>query len=116
MNNEFAPFGDARQRILGEASTSRDLIFATYQAIADSETNPGRWSHVRASHKCATREAGPDVHRGTVRTLLYAGGFVQRDGRWFAAPQSEIGARKLRAALVETLVAVEGGGDDGGKY
>ncbi len=50
---------------------------------------------------------GHDVHRGTVRTLLYAGGFVQRGGCWFAAPQSEVGARKLRAALVETLVAEE---------
>ena len=50
---------------------------------------------------------GHDVHRGTVRTLLYAGGFVHRGGRWFAAPQSEVGARKLRAALVEALVAGE---------
>ena len=41
MDNEFAPFGDARQRILGEASTSRDILFATYQAMADTETNPG---------------------------------------------------------------------------
>src|SRR2546430_2215078 len=41
MDNEFAPFGDARQRILGEASTSRDVLFATYQAMADTETNPG---------------------------------------------------------------------------
>jgi hypothetical protein len=56
---------------------------------------------------------GHDVHRGTVRTLLYAGGFVQRNGLWFAAPQNEVGAHKLREALVETLVAVEGGGDDG---
>ncbi len=31
---------------------------------------------------------GHDVHHGTVRTLLYAGGFVQRGGRWFAAPQA----------------------------
>ncbi len=51
---------------------------------------------------------GHEVYRGTIRTLLYAGGFVQRNGRWFAAPQSEVGARKLRSALVETLVPVEG--------
>ena len=50
---------------------------------------------------------GHDVHRGTVRTLLYAGGFVQGNGRWFAAPQNDVGARKLRAALVETLLTVE---------
>jgi hypothetical protein len=50
---------------------------------------------------------GHDVSRNTVRALLYAGGFEQRDGRWFTAPQSELGARKLRAALAETLVAQE---------
>ena len=41
MDNDFAPFGDARQRILGEAKTSRDIVFATYQAIADNETRAG---------------------------------------------------------------------------
>jgi len=54
-----------------------------------------------------------DVHRGTVRALLYASGFVQRGGRWFAAPQGEVGARKLRAALVESMVAEEGDGYGG---
>ena len=49
-----------------------------------------------------------DVHRGTVRALLYAGGFVQQGGRWFAAPQNEVGVRKLRDALVESLVTEEG--------
>ena len=38
MDNEFAPFGYARTRILGTATTSRDIVFATYQAIADSQT------------------------------------------------------------------------------
>jgi hypothetical protein len=42
-----------------------------------------------------------------VRAILYAGGFLHRDSRWFAAPQNEQGARKLRAALVEALVANE---------
>lgn len=50
---------------------------------------------------------GHDVPRSTVRAILYAGGFVHRNGRWFAAPQSEHGARKLRAALAETLVPVQ---------
>jgi hypothetical protein len=58
---------------------------------------------------------GHDVHRGTVRTLLYAGGFVQGNGRWFAALRNEVGARKLRAALVETLVPVERGEEAGGE-
>src|SRR5207245_8446777 len=50
---------------------------------------------------------GHDVHRGTVRTLLYAAGFVHHDGRWFAAPQSGVGACKLRAALMESMVPGE---------
>ena len=41
MDNDFAPFGDARYRIQGEAHTSHDLLFATYQAIADQEGRPG---------------------------------------------------------------------------
>src|SRR5712691_1379143 len=41
MDNDFAPFGDARQRILGEAKTSRDIVFATYQAIADNDARSG---------------------------------------------------------------------------
>ena len=47
---------------------------------------------------------GHDVPRNTVRAILYAGGFLHRDRRWFAAPQSEHGGRKLRAALVDALV------------
>ena len=50
---------------------------------------------------------GHDVPRNTVRAVLYAGGFLHRDGRWFAASQSEYGERKLRAALAETLAATE---------
>lgn len=48
-----------------------------------------------------------DVHRGTIRALLYNGGFVQKDQRWFAAADPEAGARQLRAALLETLIADE---------
>jgi hypothetical protein len=50
---------------------------------------------------------GHDVPRNTVRALLYAGGFIRHHGLWFAAPQSELGARRLRAALAETLAPVE---------
>lgn len=50
---------------------------------------------------------GHDVPRNTVRAILYASGFLHRDSRWFAAPQSEHGARKLRAALAETLISTE---------
>jgi type I restriction enzyme, R subunit len=39
---DFAPFGDARHRIEGGiANTSREMYFATYQAIAEDETRPG---------------------------------------------------------------------------
>jgi type I restriction enzyme R subunit len=37
----FAPFGDARHKIEGEAIKSREMYFATYQAIAKDEHRPG---------------------------------------------------------------------------
>jgi hypothetical protein len=46
---------------------------------------------------------GHGVPRNTVRAILYAGGFLHQNSRWFAAPKSEQGARKLRAALIWTL-------------
>ena len=33
----FAPFGEARHKIEGEAIKSREMYFATYQAIAKDE-------------------------------------------------------------------------------
>ena len=45
-----------------------------------------------------------EVHRGTIHALLHSGGFVQKERRWYAAPDSEVGARQLRTAFVETLV------------
>ncbi len=37
MDNEFAPFGDARYRVQGDASTAYDVNFATYQAITNTD-------------------------------------------------------------------------------
>ena len=37
----FAPFGDARWKISGEAIKSREMYFATYQSIARDEHRPG---------------------------------------------------------------------------
>jgi type I restriction enzyme, R subunit len=37
----FAPFGEARHKIEGEAIFSREMYFATYQAIAKDERRPG---------------------------------------------------------------------------
>lgn len=48
-----------------------------------------------------------EVHRGTIHAILYSGGFVQQDHRWFAAPDAAASARRLRAALVETLLPAE---------
>jgi hypothetical protein len=47
---------------------------------------------------------GHGVPRNTVRAILYAGGFLHQNSRWFAAPENEHGGRKLRAALAQTLV------------
>jgi type III restriction/modification enzyme restriction subunit len=49
MDNEFAPFGDARDRIQGAARTSRDILFATYQAIAADERRAGLYRASRAT-------------------------------------------------------------------
>jgi type I restriction enzyme R subunit len=40
-DQHFAPFGDARHRIQGEASMSREMYFSTYQSIASDERRPG---------------------------------------------------------------------------
>lgn len=47
---------------------------------------------------------GHSVHHGTIFALLYKGGFVQRDQRWFAAPDAAAGRRSLRTALIATLL------------
>jgi type I restriction enzyme R subunit len=61
----FAPFGDARWKIEGEAIKSREMYFAIYQAIARDERRPGLY-----------REYAPDFfdlivvdecHRGSAR-------------------------------------------------
>ncbi len=40
-DKDFAPFGDARHKIEGEAQFGREIYFATYQAIARDERRPG---------------------------------------------------------------------------
>jgi len=40
-DKQFATFGDARWKIQGEAVKSREMYFATYQAIAKDERRPG---------------------------------------------------------------------------
>lgn len=64
-DKDFAPFGDARWKIEGEAIKSREMYFAIYQAIAKDERRPGLY-----------REFAPDFfdlividecHRGSAR-------------------------------------------------
>jgi type I restriction enzyme R subunit len=40
-DKQFAPFGDARWKLQGEAVYGREIYFATYQAIAKDERRPG---------------------------------------------------------------------------
>ena len=67
----FAPFGDARWKIEGEAIKSREMYFAIYQSIARDENRPGLY-----------REYAPDFfdliivdecHRGSARTTATGG-------------------------------------------
>jgi hypothetical protein len=57
-----------------------------------------------------------EVHRGTVRALLAAGGFVCQEGRWFLATGAAEGKRRLRRAMAWALVlpGVSGGNVGGG--
>jgi len=64
-DKQFIPFGDARWKIQGEPIKSREMYFATYQAIAKDERRPGLY-----------REYTPDFfdlvivdecHRGSAR-------------------------------------------------
>ncbi|MBO0783478.1 MAG: hypothetical protein J2P37_32100, partial [Ktedonobacteraceae bacterium] len=47
------------------------------------------------------------VHSGTVRALLSSGGFTRHGQHWFAAPDEAEGTRRLRRALLESLVPPE---------
>ena len=40
MDNDFAPLKDTRGRILGQATASRNVLFATYQAVAGQQGGP----------------------------------------------------------------------------
>ncbi len=54
-----------------------------------------------------------EIHRVTIHTLLYGGGFIQRNSRWFAVPNSHAGASQLRKAMVEALAQAEQGEQEG---
>lgn len=54
------------------------------------------------------------AHRGTIRTVLSAGGFVQRGDRWFVGPDAEDSARHLRLAIGTTYLSSNTDPDDPG--
>lgn len=45
-----------------------------------------------------------EVSRSTIRSILASGGFTQWQQRWYAARDAQSGAKKLKEALLETLV------------
>jgi len=57
-----------------------------------------------------------EVARGTIRSILSSGGFIQHEQRWFAAPDTTRGARQLRDALLETLIPQTEESEDGAKH
>jgi hypothetical protein len=77
----------------GRGESYRRSLQAILQAAPEGLSFPDAVAALRERQAHA-------VHAGTVRAVLRAGGFVQRDGRWFAAPQPELAARRLRAATI----------------
>ncbi|GIW54152.1 MAG: type I restriction enzyme EcoAI R protein [Nitrospiraceae bacterium] len=64
-DKQFAPFGDARWKIQGEAVKSREMYFATYQAIARDERRPGLYREY--SPEFFDLVIVDECHRGSAR-------------------------------------------------
>ncbi len=64
-DKQFAPFGDARWKIQGEAVKSREMYFATYQAIARDKSRPGLYRHYAADFFDLV--IVDECHRGSAR-------------------------------------------------
>lgn len=62
---EFAPFGDARHKIAGEAVKSREIYFAIYQALAKDERRPGLYREY--SRDFFDLIVVDECHRGSAR-------------------------------------------------
>jgi hypothetical protein len=56
--------------------------------------------HFRDMLATLRERQGHDVHRGTLRAVLHAGGFLCRDGRWQIGQDEESSRRSLREAVV----------------
>jgi type I restriction enzyme R subunit len=64
-DKQFAPFGEARWKIQGEAIKSREMYFATYQAIAKDERRPGLYRNY--SPEFFDLIVVDECHRGSAR-------------------------------------------------
>jgi hypothetical protein len=62
--------------------------------LASPEGLPWQEIHIALSQR-----QQHEVHRGTILALLQHGGFIQRDKRWFAAPDGPAAQRALRTTL-----------------
>jgi type I restriction enzyme R subunit len=64
-DKDFAPFGEARWKIQGEVIKSREMYFATYQAIARDERRPGLYREY--PHDFFDLIIVDECHRGSAR-------------------------------------------------
>ena len=71
MDNEFAPFRDARARIRGGLKTAQDVFFATYQALAGNESSPALYKGYPKNYFDLI--IIDECHRGSTRTIRTGG-------------------------------------------
>jgi len=91
----------------GIGETYRESVVAILAEVSQGLTFSEVVSALRARQHHA-------VHRGTIRALLSAGGFVQHGNRWFVAPDAEDGTRRLRLAIARTYLPPDVRQDDPG--
>jgi len=89
----------------GVGETYRQSLVAILMEESEGLTFPELVAALRAHQ-------GHPVHRGTIRALLSAGGFIQRGSRWFISPDTEEGARRLRHAIAKTYLPADTAQDD----
>ena len=71
MDNEFAPFRDARARIRGVLKTAQDVFFTTYQALAGSESSTPLYKRYPKNYFDLI--IVDECHRGSARTIRTGG-------------------------------------------
>lgn len=89
----------------GLGETYRESLLAILKTAPDGLTFPEVVSAVRDRQLHA-------AHRGTIRAVLSAGGFIHRGERWFLASDAKDSARYLRLAIGETYLPHDAAPDD----